>query len=66
MYPSACPVGVTDDVAAGDLVGPGRGETAGRHGFHGPAGSAFHFTGVTARGVPLLELIQPDAVSLHR
>jgi hypothetical protein len=30
------------------------------------AGSAFHFTGVTASGVPLLELIQPDAVSLHR
>jgi hypothetical protein len=24
----------------------------------------FHFTGVTASGVPLL-LIQPDAVSLH-
>jgi hypothetical protein len=38
----------------------------GGHGFHGPAGSGFHFTGVTARGVPLLELIQPEAVSLHR
>jgi hypothetical protein len=25
----------------------------------------FHFTGVTASGVPLLELTQPDAVSLH-
>jgi hypothetical protein len=25
----------------------------------------FHFTGVIVRGVPLLELIQPDAVSLH-
>ena len=25
----------------------------------------FHFTGVTASGVPLVELIQPDAVSLH-
>jgi hypothetical protein len=51
---------------AGDLVGaPDRGETAGCHGFHGAAGSGFHFTGVTASGVPLLELIQPDAVSLH-
>jgi hypothetical protein len=24
-----------------------------------------HFTGVTASGVPLVELIQPDVVSLH-
>jgi hypothetical protein len=31
-----------------------------------PALDRFHFTGVTASGVPLLELIQPVAVSLHR
>jgi hypothetical protein len=37
----------------------------GRHGFHPPARYGFHFTGVTVSGVPLLELIQPDAVSLH-
>jgi len=56
------PVGVT---AAGDLVGaPGHWEAAG-HGFHEPAGSGFHLTGVTASGVPLLELTQPDAVRLH-
>jgi hypothetical protein len=34
-----------------------RGEPPGRYGFH--------FTGVTSSGVPLLELTQPDAVSLH-
>jgi hypothetical protein len=43
----------------------GRGKAAGCHGFHPPARYGFHFTGVTASGVPLLELIQPDAVSLH-
>jgi hypothetical protein len=30
------------------------------------AGTAFHFTGVTTSGVALVELTQPDAVSLHR
>jgi len=34
-----------------------KGEPPGRYGFH--------FTGVTSSGVPLLELTQPDAVSLH-
>jgi hypothetical protein len=52
-------MGVTDDIA------PGRGEGAGRHGFHPPARYGFHLTGVTASGVPLLELTQPDAVRLH-
>jgi hypothetical protein len=28
-------------------------------------GCGFHFTGVTTSGVPLLELTQPDSVSLH-
>jgi hypothetical protein len=59
-------IGVSDDVAAGDLVGaPGRGEAAVRHGFRRSGTYRFHFTGVTASGVPLLELIQPVAVSLH-
>jgi hypothetical protein len=49
-----------------DRVGaPGRWEAAGGHGFHEPAGNGFHLTGVTASGVPLLELTQPDAVRLH-
>jgi hypothetical protein len=59
-------VGVTDDIAAGDLFGaPGRREAARRHGFHPPARYGFHLTGMTASGVPLLELTQPDAVSLQ-
>ena len=41
------------------------GEATGRHGFHPPARYGFHLTGVTASGVPLLELTQPDAVRLH-
>jgi hypothetical protein len=36
-----------------------------RHRFRRSPSHGFHFTGVTVRGVPLLELIQPDAVSLH-
>jgi len=43
----------------------GCGEAAGRQGFHPPARYGFHLTGVTASGVPLLELTQPDAVRLH-
>jgi hypothetical protein len=35
-----------------------------RHGFRRSGTYRFHFTGVTASGVPLLELIQPVAVSL--
>ena len=38
----------------------------GSHSFRRSGMYRFHFTGVTASGVPLLELIQPDAVSLHR
>ena len=53
-------------VVADDLVGaPGREEAAVRHGFHPPARYGFHLPGVTASGVPLLELTQPDAVRLH-
>jgi len=59
-------VGVAGDITACDLVGaPWRGETAGCHGFHEPAGSGFHLTGVTASGVPFSELTQPAAVSLN-
>jgi len=36
-----------------------------RYGFHPPARYGFHLTGVTASGVPLLELTQPYAVRLH-
>jgi hypothetical protein len=58
-------VGVTDDIAACDLVGaPGRGETTGYQASIPPP-YGFHLTGGTASGVPLLELIQPDAVRLH-
>jgi hypothetical protein len=39
-------------------------EAAGCHGFHPPE-YGFHLAGVTASGVPLLELTQPDAVRLH-
>ena len=56
-------VGVADDVAAGGA--PGRGEAASGHGFRRSGTYRLHFTGVTASGVPLLELIQPVAVSLH-
>jgi hypothetical protein len=45
----------------------GHEEAAGCHrGRHLRAGKyGFHFTGVTDNGVPLPELTQPDAVSLH-
>jgi hypothetical protein len=33
--------------------------------FYRAASYGFHLTGVTASGVPLLELTQPDAVLLH-
>ena len=66
MYVQRLTVGVADDVAAGDIVGaPGRGETAGCYGFRRSGTYRLHFTGVTESGVPLPELIQPDAVSLH-
>jgi hypothetical protein len=35
------------------------------HRFFGRATYGFHFTGVTANGVPLLELTQPAAVRLQ-
>jgi hypothetical protein len=50
----------------GYLVGaPGHREAAGWHGFYRPAPYGFHLTGVTASGVPLLELTQRDAVRLQ-
>jgi hypothetical protein len=53
------------EAGPGELRGRLR-EAAGCYCLTRPALARFHFAGVTASGVPLLELIQPDAVSLHR
>ena len=53
------------EAGPGELRGRLR-EAAGWYCLTRPALARFHFAGVTASGVPLLELIQPDAVSLHR